>query len=168
MNPMRTLSISKVVIHMGVGESGERLSKAEDVLRKITGQTPVKTIAKKTIPSFGIRRGAPIGCKVTLRGRRAEDFIQMAFDIVKRRIPSSQFDREGNFSFGIEEHTDFPGMTYDPRVGIFGMDVNVCIERRGARITRRAIGRRKLPACQRVTLRESAEFLKERYRVEVV
>lgn len=168
MNPMRALRISKVVVHMGVGESGERLSKAEEVLRRITGQTPVKTIAKKTIPSFGIRRGAPIGCKVTLRGKRAEEFIQIALDIVKRKIPSSQFDAQGNFSFGIEEHTDFPGMVYDPRVGIFGMDVNVCIERGGARISRRVIGRRKLPSCQRVTPQEAAGYLNEQYRVEVV
>lgn len=168
MNPMQALKVEKVVVHMGVGESGERLSKAEDVMRRITGQKPVKAIAKKTIPGFGIRKGAPIGCKVTLRGKKAERFIQLALEIVKRRIPTTQIDRQGNFSFGIEEHTDFPGMSYDPKVGIFGMDVNVSLGRRGVRIARRTIGRRRLPACQRVSPQEAAAFLKQAYRVEVV
>lgn len=168
MNAMQALTIEKVVVHMGVGESGERLSKAEDLLRRITGQSPVKTIARRTVPAFGIRKGAPIGCKVTLRGKKAEQFVQTALDIVKRRISSSQFDDQGNFSFGIEEHTDFPGMVYDPKIGIFGMDVNVCLGRRGARVTRRAIERRRLPSCQRVTPQDAISFLRERYRVEVV
>ncbi|MDH7593918.1 MAG: 50S ribosomal protein L5 [Methanomicrobiales archaeon] len=168
MNAMQALTVDKVVVHMGVGESGERLSKAEDLLRRITGQSPVKTFARRTIPAFGIKKGAPIGCKVTLRGKKAEAFVQTALDIVKRRISSLQFDSQGNFSFGIEEHTDFPGMIYDPKIGIFGMDVSVCLERRGARVTRRAIERRRLPSCQRVTPQDAITFLRERYRVEVV
>ena len=66
-NPMQEIYIDKVVVHMGVGESGERLVKAEKIMQQITGQKPVRTIAKRTQPAFGIRKGAPIGCKVTLR-----------------------------------------------------------------------------------------------------
>jgi large subunit ribosomal protein L5 len=167
MNPMKSLSIHKVVVHMGVGESGEKLSKAEDVLKKISGQLPVKTMAKKTLPAFGIRKGAPIGCKVTLRGKRADTFIETAFSIVQRRLHLSQFDDQGNFSFGIEEHTDFPGMTYDPKIGIFGMDINVALERKGARIGRRTIERRKIPPHQKVLPQEAIAFMTERYHMEV-
>jgi large subunit ribosomal protein L5 len=167
MNPMQGLSIHKVVVHMGVGESGEKLSKAEDVLKKITGQTPVKTVAKRTLPAFSIRKDAPIGCKVTLRGKKADTFIETAFSIVQRKLNPSQFDSQGNFSFGIEEHTDFPGMSYDPKIGIFGMDINVALERKGARIGRRTIERRKIPPYQKVSPQEAIAYMTERYHMEV-
>ncbi|MDI6718116.1 MAG: 50S ribosomal protein L5 [Methanomicrobiales archaeon] len=167
-NPMRELYIDKVVVHMGVGESGDKLEKAEAVMQTITGQKPVRTIARKTQPAFGIRKGAPIGCKVTLRGEAAEAFVQTALAINQKRLSASQFDSDGNVSFGIEEHTDFPGMAYDPAIGIFGMDVNMVIERRGIRIARRKIEQKRLPAKQRVKPEEAMAFLKERYQVEVL
>ena len=167
MSAMQDIYIDKVVVHMGVGESGERLVKAEDLMRKITGQKSVRTIAKRTQPAFGIRKGAPIGCKVTLRRANAEKFVETALAIVERHLAASQFDRTGNVSFGIEEHTDFPGMAYDPAIGIFGMDVNVVLERKGVRIARRAVERRKLPADQKVNKEEAIAFMRERYQVEV-
>ncbi|KAF5088469.1 50S ribosomal protein L5 [Methanoculleus horonobensis] len=167
MTAMKDIYIDKVVVHMGVGESGERLVKAEDLVRQITGQKPVRTIAKRTQPAFGIRKGAPIGCKVTLRRENAEKFISTALNIVERRLASSQFDRTGNVSFGIEEHTDFPGMSYDPTIGIYGMDVNVVLEYKGARIARRSVERRKLPADQKVNKEEAIAFMREHYQVEV-
>lgn len=167
MSAMKDVYIDKVVVHMGVGESGERLVKAEDLVKKITGQKPVRTIAKRTQPAFGIRKGAPIGCKVTLRRENAEKFVETALNIIERHLAVSQFDRTGNVSFGIEEHTDFPGMAYDPAIGIFGMDVNVVLERKGVRITRRSVERRKLPAKQRVNQDEAIAFMRERYQVEV-
>ncbi len=167
MSAMKDIYIDKVVVHMGVGESGERLVKAEDLVKKITGQKPVRTIAKRTQPAFGIRKGAPIGCKVTLRRENAEKFIETALDIIERRLAASQFDRTGNVSFGIEEHTDFPGMAYDPAIGIFGMDVNVVFERKGVRIARRSAERRKLPVKQKVNQEEAIAFMRECYQVEV-
>ena len=167
MSAMKDIYIDKVVVHMGVGESGERLVKAEDLVKKITGQKPVRTIAKRTQPAFGIRKGAPIGCKVTLRRENAEKFVETALNIIERHLAVSQFDRTGNVSFGIEEHTDFPGMAYDPAIGIFGMDVNVVLERKGVRIARRSVERRKLPAKQRVNQEEAIAFMRERYQVEV-
>lgn len=167
MSAMKDIYIDKVIVHMGVGESGERLVKAEDLVRKITGQKPVRTIAKRTQPAFGIRKGAPIGCKVTLRRENAEKFIQTALDIIERQLAISQFDQTGNVSFGIEEHTDFPGMSYDPMIGIYGMDVNVVLEHKGVRIARRDVERRKLPANQKVNREEAIAFMRERYQVEV-
>jgi large subunit ribosomal protein L5 len=164
---MRDIHIDKVVVHMGVGESGEKLVKAENIMKTITKQTPIRSIAKMTQPAFNIRKGAPIGCKVTLRGKPAEDFIKTALTIVNKTIFESQFDKSGNFSFGIEEHTDFPGMSYDPQIGIFGMDVNVVLERNGIRITRRKMQKKKLPEKQRVKKVDAVAFLKEAYSVEV-
>lgn len=167
MTSMRDIHVDKVVVHMGVGESGEKLVKAEKIMKTITGQTPIRSIAKMTQPAFSIRKGAPIGCKVTLRGKPAQKFITTSLGIVNKTIFESQFDRSGNFSFGIEEHTDFPGMAYDPQIGIFGMDVNVVLERKGIRITRRRMEQKKLPAKQRVNKTDAIAFLKQEYQVEV-
>ena len=164
---MRDVYIDKVVVHMGVGESGEKLVKAENIMKTITKQTPIRSIAKKTHPAFSVRKGAPIGCKVTLRGKPARDFFETSLKIVNKTLFESQLDTSGNFSFGIEEHTDFPGMSYDPQIGIYGMDVNVVLERRGIRITRRRMEQKKLPAKQRVSKQDAIAFLKDTYQVEV-
>jgi large subunit ribosomal protein L5 len=152
---------------MGVGESGDKLVKGENIMKTISKQTPIRTIAKMTQPAFSIRKGQPIGCKVTLRGKSARDFFETSLKIVNNTLFESQLDKSGNFSFGIEEHTDFPGMSYDPQIGIYGMDINVVLERRGIRITRRRMEQKKLPAKQRVSKPDAIAFLKEKYQVEV-
>jgi large subunit ribosomal protein L5 len=167
MNPMREVYVDKVVVHMGVGEGGDKLARAVDIMRQITGNNPVRSNAKKTNPAFGIRKGAPISCKVTLRGKKAGDFLATALGIIDRKIAPGQFDRSGNFSFGIEEHTDFPGMSYDPQIGIYGMDVNVILARRGIRVARRHIEQRSPPEKQQVKPGDAMNFLKEHYQAEV-
>lgn len=164
---MRDIYIDKVVVHMGVGEAGDKLVKGENIMKTISKQTPIRTIAKMTQPAFSIRKGQPIGCKVTLRGKTARDFFETSLKIVNNTLFESQLDKSGNFSFGIEEHTDFPGMSYDPQIGIYGMDINVVLERRGIRITRRRMEQKKLPAKQRVSKQDAIAFLKEKYQVEV-
>ncbi len=167
MNVMRELKIAKVTVNMGVGEGGERLAKAEALLEQLTGQRPIKTYAKATNQTFGIRKGSPIACKVTLRGSKAEKFLKKALEAVEHRIQKKSIDSWGNLSFGIKEHIDIPGVRYDPSVGIFGMDVCITVERPGYRIKRRRIGTRKISKAHIVTPEESINFLKERYGVKV-
>ncbi|OPY22001.1 MAG: 50S ribosomal protein L5 [Methanomethylovorans sp. PtaU1.Bin093] len=164
---MRTPRIEKVVVHMAVGESGEHLVNAEGIMKEITGQTVVRTYAKKTLPAFGIKKNEPIGCKVTLRGGNAEEFLKTALSIVEKRLSSSQFDKNGNVAFGIEEHTDFPGMRYDPNIGVFGMDINVVVNRPGYRISKRRISERRIPSAHRITKDDTISFFKEIFFVEV-
>jgi large subunit ribosomal protein L5 len=128
----------------------------------------VRTYAKRTIQTFGIRKGEPIGCKVTLRGERAVDFLRRAFPIIKNRLSSKQFDNYGAFSFGIEEHIDFPDVSYNPEIGIFGMDVCVFLARPGYRVARRKIKRSKIGSSHRVTKEEAIKFITEEFGVEVV
>ena len=168
MNPMRTPSIDKVTVHIGTGESGERLTTAEKLLETIVRQKPVRAIAKKTLPTFSIKKREPIGCKVTLRGKNASEFLKTALNIIENRLNASQFDENGNFSFGIEEHTDFPGMKYDPTIGIYGMDINVALKRSGYRIRTRKIERHKLPQDHRLRKEDAISFLKEKYGAEVI
>ncbi|WNY25575.1 50S ribosomal protein L5 [Methanolapillus millepedarum] len=167
-NPMRTPVIEKVIVHMGVGESGQHLVDAENILAEITGQTVIRAFAKMTVPAFGIKKKEPIGCKVTLRGDNAEEFLTTSLKIVENTLKSSQFDQNGNVSFGIEEHTDFPGMKYDPNIGVFGMDVTVVLKRPGNRISKRRIAQTKVPASHKMNKADAVAFLKDNYGVEVV
>ncbi|HIH36774.1 MAG TPA: 50S ribosomal protein L5 [Methanocellales archaeon] len=167
MNPMRCIKIDKVTVNMCLGEGGQRLLNAEKIMEGITGQKPVRTTAINA-KTFGIKKGEPIGCKVTLRKKRAEDFLKTAFGTKDNKIYLQQFDDTGNFSFGIEEHTDFPGMAYDPDIGIFGMDVNVVLQRPGYRISRRQIQRRKIPRSHKLTKEDVITFVKEQFGVGVI
>lgn len=168
MNAMRELYVEKVTVNIGVGEAGERLSKAQKVLEMVTGQKSVQTISKNVNRDLGIRVGMPLGCKVTLRGEVAETFLNKALPIRERRVYVYSFDKEGNMSFGISDYTDFEGMKYDPEIGIFGMDVSVVLRRTGNRITQRAILRRRTPKSHRVGREEAIQYMKDNYEVEVV
>ncbi|MFY9606174.1 MAG: 50S ribosomal protein L5 [Thermoplasmata archaeon] len=167
-NKMREIRLEKAVINIGVGDAGERLLKAEKVLKMVTGKKPVRTVAKTTNRDLGIRKGMQIGCKVTLRGKEAEEFVKKAFWIRENRIADYSFDPEGNFSFGIQDYTDFPGMKYDPEIGIFGLDVTTAIGRPGRRVQKRRMMRTKLPKYHRVSRKEGMEFVKSKFGVEVV
>ena len=159
--------VQKVTVHMGIGESGELLQRASALLEEITQQKPVNRIAKKTNRDFGIRKGEPISVLVTLRGEEAEVFLRRALEAVENKVPMSNFDLYGNFAFGIKEHIDLPGIKYDPKVGIFGMDICVTLERIGYRISRRKYKQKKINPKFRISKEEGVEFIKERFGVDI-
>ena len=158
-NPHRAVRVIKVVVNAGVGESGEPRTKAEKVLQMVTHQKPVATRSHSTNRDFGIRKGQEIGAKVTLRGEAALDFLKRAFEARDRQLDIESIDRNGNFSFGIADYTDFSGMKYDPAIGIHGMDVAVEMGRAGHRIRDRRLQARPLPKTLRSTRDETREFL---------
>ena len=167
-HPMLTPRIEKVVVNLNVGKSGEPLEKANKVLKEITGQTPVKKKAKKTIRDFGIREGESIAVVVTLRKQQAIDFLKKVLPVVDNKISKSSFDVRGNFAFGLKEHIEIPGVKYDPEIGIFGMDICVTVNRPGQRIkirkrTSQPIGNKHLLAPE-----ESIVFVKQTLGVEIV
>ncbi|MBE6519278.1 MAG: 50S ribosomal protein L5 [Thermoplasmata archaeon] len=168
MSTMRDLHVEKVVVNIGVGEAGERLAKAEKVLEMVTKQKPVETLSKTVNRDLGIREGMPLGCKVTLRGDSAVDFVKQALAIREMRVPEYSFDQEGNMSFGISDYTDFEGMKYDPEIGIFGMDISVVLRRPGNRITQRALLKRRIPKSHRVGRDEAIQYMKDNFQIEVV
>ncbi len=168
MSTMRDLHVEKVVVNIGVGEAGERLAKAEKVLEMVTKQKPVETLSKTVNRDLGIREGMPLGCKVTLRGDAAVDFVKQALSIREMRVPEYSFDQEGNMSFGISDYTDFEGMKYDPEIGIFGMDISVVLRRPGNRITQRALLKRRIPKSHRVGRDEAIQYMKDNFQIEVV
>jgi len=162
---MREPRVEKVVVHMGVGEGGRELANAEEILEEVTGQTPVRTTADRAVGEFDIRKGDPIGAKVTLRGDRAESFLETALPLVD--LDRSQFDETGNFSAGVEEHTEFPSQEYDPQIGIYGLDVTVNLVRPGYRVAKRDRASRPIPSSHRLTVDDAVAHLESTYDVEI-
>ena len=163
-----TPKIEKITINIGVGEAGERLKKAETVLKGITGHKPIETLSKTTNKDWGIRKEMPIGCKVTLRGQDADEFLKEALSTRENKMAEYSFDDEGNLSFGIPDHTLFKSQKYDPNIGIFGMDVCITMKKPGFRIKHRRIATQKIPHRHRVKKDETIKFFSKTFNVEVI
>ena len=166
--PMLKPRIDKVVVNLNLGKSGEPLEKASKVLKELTGQTPVKRQAKKTIRDFGLRKGESIACVVTLRKQAAIDFLKKVLPVVDNKISSSSFDRQGNFAFGVKEHIEIAGVKYEPDVGIFGMDVCVSVNRPGHRVRARRKQKTHIGSKHLLTPEESIAFVTQTLGVEIV
>ncbi len=167
VNPMLKPRIEKVIVNMSVGKSGEPLERATKVLEQLTGQKPCKRKAKKTIRDFGIRKGEPIACVVTLREEKAKDFLKRALQAVESKLSKDHFDRYGNFSFGIKEHIDIPGTKYVPELGIHGMDVAVALSRPGQRVKCRHRAKSRVGLKHRLSPDEAVAFVQEEFGIEV-
>ncbi len=165
---MRSIILSKVVVNMAVGESGERLMKAAMVLEEITGQKPSLRKAKRTIKEFGIKKGENIACVVTLRGEKALKFLEKVLPVIDYKIKESSIDDRGNICFGVKEHILLPGVKYDPMVGIFGFDVCISLERPGFRVARRKRRKSSIGKNHYVAKEEAIEFLEKVLGVTVV
>jgi len=166
--PMLKPKIEKVVVNISVGKSGEPLEKAAKVMKDLSGQTPCKRKAKKTIRDFGIRKGEPIACIVTLRKQRAIEFLKKVLPVIDNKLSKESFDRYGNFSFGIKEHIEIPGVKYDPEVGIFGMDVCVSLSHYGYRVKNRRRRKAKIGSKHILTPEETMVFVKDALGLEIV
>jgi large subunit ribosomal protein L5 len=131
-NPMQVPRLEKIVVNMGVGEAVQDSKKAEAAaadLTAITGQHPVITKAKRSIATFKLREGMPIGCKVTLRRERMYEFLDRLITVALPRvrdfrgISGRSFDGRGNFALGLKEQLVFPEIDYDRVDATRGMDV---------------------------------------------
>ena len=127
--------LTKIVLNMGVGDAvtdKKKLTNAMDELTLIAGQKPVMTKARKSIATFKLREGMPIGCKVTLRSDRMYEFLERLVNMALPRvrdfhgISGKNFDGRGNFAFGIKEQIIFPEINYDKVENVRGLDVVIC------------------------------------------
>lgn len=134
-NPMEIPRITKVVVNMGVGEAVQDKRKVEAAasdLTLIAGQKPVITRARKSIATFKLREGMPIGCKVTLRRERMYEFLDRLITIALPRVrdfrgvSKKSFDGRGNFAMGIKEQIIFAEISYDKVDEIRGLDIVIC------------------------------------------
>ena len=133
-NEMQIPKLEKIVVNMGLGESGRETKKVEGAvadLMAITGQRPVVTLAKKSIANFKLREGTTVGCKVTLRRGRMYEFLDRLVTIALPRvrdfhgISDNSFDGKGNYSLGLKEQIVFPEIDYDTVDEVRGLDVAI-------------------------------------------
>lgn len=164
---MRTIKIEKITLNIGTGEPGEKLEKARKLLKTISGFNAVPTATKKRIPTWKIRPGLVIGCKATVRGKKAKELLIKLLQGTDNTLNESKFDGQGNFSFGIEEYLDIPGLKYDAEIGVIGLNVAVTLGRAGFRIKRRRMKRGKIPKRHRISKEEAIEFMKKEFNVKV-
>ncbi|MBL7054837.1 50S ribosomal protein L5 [Candidatus Woesearchaeota archaeon] len=167
MNPTRNIRIEKITLNIGAGKDQSRLDNALVLLKDISEAKPVKTVTNKRLQEWGLRPGLPIGCKVTLRKKKAKELLARLLDAKDKRLKESQFDDQGNISFGIAEYIDIKGAKYDPKIGIMGLEVCVTLERAGYRIKKRRLLRRKVPKNHRITKEEAIDFMKKELNVEL-
>ena len=166
-HPMRRIRLEKVVLNMGVGQSGPALEAAKKALEQISGCKPCPRSARGTQRDFGVRKGEPIGVAVTVRGAQAETLATRLFEAKGNAVARRSFDDFGNFSFGIREHIDIPGVKYDPTVGIIGLDVCVSLARPGYGIRKRSKHKARVGRSHRITADEARSFVAGKFGVEV-
>ena len=134
-NPFEVPKLDKIVINMGVGEAVQDSKKVQGAvadLTRIAGQKPVVTKAKKSIATFKLREGMPVGCKVTLRRERMFEFLDRLVNIALPRVrdfrglSGKSFDGRGNYALGLKEQLIFPEINYDQVDEVRGMDIVIC------------------------------------------
>lgn len=134
-NIMEVPKIQKIVLNVGAGKEAVADSKVlqsiVDGLGKIAGQSPVKTLAKKSIAGFKLRKGMPIGVRVTLRKARMYEFLDRFINLALPKVRDFQgvpakFDHRGNYNVGIKEWTIFPEISYEVSEQIYGMNITIC------------------------------------------
>lgn len=140
-NIMEVPRINKIVLNVGAGKemlADSKINKIiERVLTQISGQRPVQTKARKSIASFKIREGMPLGYKVTLRGKKMYEFLNRLIDVALPTVRDFQgvtvaFDHQGNYNLGIKEWTIFPEVDYDFSSKILGLNITIDLDSKDA------------------------------------
>jgi large subunit ribosomal protein L5 len=157
---MREIRIEKVTINVGCGGDLDKIERAKKLLELLTNQKPVVTVSKKR-STFGIAKGKPVGVKVTLRKKKAEEFLKKVLEAKKNTINANQISG-GSFSIGIAEYIELPGVKYNHEIGNLGFDVCVTLERPGYRVKRRKVKKANIGKKHIINKEDVIQWLKER------
>ncbi len=166
-SPMKKISLEKVVLNMGVGKSGDDIEVAKRALEQISGKKPAARNAKETQRDWGIRKGEPIGVAVTIRGDDAVALLKRLFEAKGNIVKGRSFDNFGNYSFGINEHIDIPGVKYDPHIGILGLGISLTLARPGFGIKKRSKHKVSVGKAHIITSQEAKDYLVKEFGVTV-
>ncbi len=162
MNPMKKIKIEKVIL--SVGGSGEELEKGIQLLEMLTNKKAAKTISRKRIPSLGVRPKLEVGALVTLR-KNFNELLRKLFATINNQLRKKQIS-DNNFSFGIKEYIEIPGVEYRRDIGIRGFDVTIVFKRSGRRVILKKIKRGKIPKRQKITKEEIIKFMEENFQIK--
>ncbi len=166
-NPMRKIRIEKLTLNIGAGKDQSKLEKGMKLLKNITGITPVKTTTNKRIPGWGLRPGLPIGCKITMRKKLAEEMFKRLIEAKDKVLPETCAENNGKISFGIHEYIDIPKAEYDPEIGIMGLQVCLTLERPGFRVKKRKKARTDISKSHKISKADALDFLKKEYNINI-
>ncbi len=161
-NPMREIKIEKVVL--SVGGTAEYLEKGVKLLKLLTERKPAKMMSNKRIPSFGVRPKLEVGVVVTIR-KNAEEILKKMLITIDNVLKKKQIS-ENNFSFGIKEYIEIPGIEYQRDIGIMGFDVTVVFKRAGKRVKLRKIKKGKISKKQKISKEEIIQFMEEKFETK--
>ena len=164
INPMTKVKIEKVVLN--VGAIGDELDKGFRLLKLLSNGKPAKMKSKKRIPTLNVRPGLEVGAVVTLRKNFPELLKKLL--IAENNTFRKKQVSENNFSFGIKEYIEIPGMEYQRDIGIMGLDVTVVFKRTGRRVGLRKIKRGKVSKRQRVSPSEIIKFMEENFQTKFI
>ena len=166
LQPMREVRIAKITLNIGAGKNQDLLKRGIKLLEKLTPVKPVRTTAKKRIPTWGLRPGLPIACKVTIR-KNPEVLLKRLLVAKDNILLKKCFDRSGNFSFGVAEYIDIDGLEYDPDLKILGLEAAVSLERPGYRIKKRKIAPKKLGKDHVISKEDAMKFMQDKFGVKI-
>ncbi|MCK4647705.1 50S ribosomal protein L5 [Candidatus Pacearchaeota archaeon] len=161
-NPMREVKIEKIVL--SIGGTGEDLEKGVKLLKILTGRKPAKKKSHKRIPSLGVRPKLEVGAMVTIR-QNIKEFLSKMLTTIDNRLTKKQIS-ENNFSFGIKEYIEIPGVEYQRDIGIIGFDVTVVFKRTGKRVKLKKTKRGKIPKRQAISREEIIKFMEDNFQTE--
>ena len=152
---------------MGVGKSGDSIETAKKALDQISGKKSNSRNAKKPQRDWGVRKNEAIGVAVTVRSNDAKELLKKLFEAKGNGVKGKSFDKDGNLSFGILEHIDIPGIKYDPKIGILGLNVTVNLTRPGFNIRLRSKHKAKVGKTHKITANEAKDYLTKEFGVNV-
>ena len=161
-NPMREIKIEKVVL--SIGATGENLEKGVKLLQLLTGRKPAKMISRKRIPTWDVRPKLAVGAVVTVR-KKPEEILKKMLAAIENQIRKKQIS-ENNFSFGLKEYIEIPGVEYQRDIGIMGFDVTVVFKRTGRRVKVKKLKRGRIPKRQAIPKQEIIKFMEDKFKTE--
>jgi len=166
-NVMKEIRLEKVVLNMGLGKSGDAVEIAKKALEQISGRKVNERSAKKPHRDWGVRKGEPIGAAVTIRDDDGRELLKRLLEAKGNRINGRSFDSMGNVSFGILEHIDIPGIKYDPKIGILGLNVSVRLIRPGFSVATRSKHKASVGKHHKITPDEAKAYLTKEFGASV-
>jgi len=166
-SPMKKIYLDKIVLNMGVGKSGDAIEIAKRALDQISGKKSCPRNAKETQRDWGIRKGEPIGVSVTVRGEDAKALLKRLLEAKGDTVKGKSFDNFGNYSFGINEHIDIPGVKYEPQIGILGLGISITLSRPGYGIRKRSKHKASVGKAHIITSQEAKDYLVKEFGVTI-
>jgi large subunit ribosomal protein L5 len=163
-NVMRTIKIDKIVL--SIGGTADALDKGFKLLKYMTKKKPAKIKSRKRIPTWGVRPDLEVGAVVTLR-KDFNDLLKRMLISIDNTLKKKQVS-ENNFSFGIKEYIEIPGVEYQREIGIIGFDVTIVFKRSGRRVGLRKMKRGKVSKKQIITKEEIIKFMEDNFQVKFI